>query len=119
MVKGDRNFENLLGYETALAMGVLKIINSVNTVPTVVDKLAGTYDSLFHGIGKMKDVKVKLHIDKTVEPVAQKHRRIPFHLRQKVDQELSRLLEAGIIETVNEPTDWVSPCFTCGYCSKK
>ena len=47
--------------------------------------------------------------DEAVKPVAQKHRRLPFHLRAKVDQELNRLLKAGIIETVDEATEWVSP----------
>ena len=40
------------------------------------------WESIFHGIGKMKDVKVKLAIDKSITPVAQKkHRRVSLHLR--------------------------------------
>ena len=42
-------------------------------------------------------------------PVAQRHRRIPFHLRDKVDAEIQRLIDLDIIERVNGPTDWVSP----------
>ena len=57
----------------------------------------------------MKDVNVKLGIDESVTPVAQKHRRVPFHLRDKVDKELKRLYDAGVIEPVNESTEWVSP----------
>ncbi|CAB4011828.1 Hypothetical predicted protein, partial [Paramuricea clavata] len=60
------------------------------------------------GIGKLKGVKVKLHIDETVVPVAQKHRRVPFHLRDKVEAELSRL-EKATIEAVHSATDWISP----------
>ena len=41
--------------------------------------------------------------------MAQKHRRVPFHLRDKVEAELSRLEETGIIETVDSATDWISP----------
>ena len=37
-----------------------------------LDQLLAFYDDLYHGIGKMKEVKVKLHIDETVKPVAQK-----------------------------------------------
>ena len=29
---------------------------------------------------------VELHIDKTVQPVAQRHRRIPFHLGQQAER---------------------------------
>ena len=60
-------------------------------------------------IGKMKDVTVSLSIDPEITPVAMKHRRIPFHLREKVEQEIQRLLEADVIEMVDEPTEWVSP----------
>ena len=44
-------------------------------------------------------------------PVAQQQRRIPFHLRTKVDKELNRLLEEDIIERVPdmEATEWISP----------
>lgn len=44
-----------------------------------------------------------------MKPAAQKHRRVPFHLRNKVEAELKRPEAAGIIETVDSATDWVSP----------
>ena len=67
------------------------------------------FPNLFNGIGKLKDVEVPLHIDTTVKPVAQRARRIPFHIRKKVDKELSSLEQQGIIEKVDGPTPWVSP----------
>ena len=93
-----------------------KIVNSVSCKDESVegssesvDNILNEYEDIFHGIGKLKNVQVKLHIDKSVKPVAQKHRRVPFHLRSKVDEELDRLLKAGVIEPVSEATDWVSP----------
>ena len=50
----------------------------------------------------MKDFQVHLHIDTSVPPVTQPHRRIPFH-------ELGKLERQGIIEPVDDPTPWVSP----------
>ena len=47
---------------------------------------------------------VKLHVDEDVKPVAQKHRRVPFHLRDKVEAEITRLEEADIIEKVDFAT---------------
>ena len=44
--------------------------------------------------------------------VAQPHRRIPFHLRKKVEDELKLLLEQDIIEKVSGPTPWISPVVT-------
>ncbi len=41
--------------------------------------------------------------------MTQPHRRIPFHLRKKLDTELDKLERQGIIEPVDGPTPWVSP----------
>ena len=41
----------------------------------------------------MKHVKVKLDIEEFVTSVAQKHHRLPFHLRDKVYNALKRLLD--------------------------
>ena len=57
-------------------------------------------ESIFHGITKTKDVRVKSAVDQFVTPVAQKHLRVLFHLRDEVDGELQRLFDAGIIESV-------------------
>lgn len=58
----------------------------------------------------MKRRKVKIHINESVKPVVQNHRRTPFHLRQKVQKEIEKLLEEDIIEKVeNELTPWISP----------
>ena len=54
-------------------------------------------------------MEVKLHIDSSVPPVAQPARRIPFHFRKKVEQELAQLEQQGIIEKVEGPTPFVSP----------
>lgn len=66
------------------------------------------YTHLFQGVGKMRDVEIKLHIDPDVQPVTQPERRIPFHLREKVAAELKRLEENDIIEDATGPTPWVS-----------
>ncbi|KAJ1106052.1 hypothetical protein NDU88_003455 [Pleurodeles waltl] len=74
-----------------------------------LDNLQEEYADLFRGIGCLKDCQVKLHIDKSIEPVALKHRRIAFHLRPQVEAELRKLEEADIIEKVEGPTPCVPP----------
>ena len=44
-----------------------------------MEKLTTEYPQVFQGIGKLKNYEVKLHIDTSVQPVAQPARRIPFH----------------------------------------
>ena len=103
------NHGSLLSYTTARDLGILDIqINQVKDV-TTHDRLCTQYPSLFTGIGQLKGVQVKLHIDPAISPVAQKARRIPFHLRKKVEKELANLQQQNIIERVEGPTPWVSP----------
>ena len=90
----------LLGYTTATDLG--------NTV-SVGRKVFQSYPSLFSGFGKMKNVEVKLHIDESVKPVHQSHRRIPFHQRKNLEACVESLLQQDIIEPSDGPTPWVSP----------
>ena len=59
----------------------------------------------------MNSRQIELLVDKSVKPVAQRQRKIPFHVRAKVDSELNRLQQEDIIEKVpdNDETDWISP----------
>jgi hypothetical protein len=77
---------SLLSYQTATALNLIHIdVNCVNKViandvrPITVNDLVKSHPTLFEGIGKLKNFQVKLHIDETVKPVAQPHRRVPFH----------------------------------------
>lgn len=49
----------------------------------------------------MKGVQVTLYVDNIVEPVAQRARRITFHVCKKVETELHKLEQQGIIEKVD------------------
>ena len=50
-----------------------------------------------------------MHIDTTVQPVAQPLRRPAFSLREKIEKKLDELLHEDIIERVDGPTPWVNP----------
>ena len=57
-----------------------------DNIPKRLRKLVQTYrQSLFtRKIEKLKDTKIKLHINELIQPVAQAERRIPFSLRESV-----------------------------------
>ena len=93
-------------YKTAQDLDLIKIeANNVTHSSQILDE----FEDRFRGIGKLKDFQVELHIDKTVQPVPQSHRRIPFHIRKNVEKELQYLEENDIIEKVEGPTPWISP----------
>ena len=56
----------------------------------------------------MKNTEVKLHIDNSVVPVSQSHRRIPFHERKDLEDCLETLLRQDIIDPADGPTAWIN-----------
>ena len=115
--------KNLLSGTTARALELISINNIEekatatenifeNKIPEhLKEKLVPYKDTVFSGkIGKLKDYQVKLKINDNVKPIAQRERRLPFAIRQQVREELTKLEDEGIIETVvNEATPWISP----------
>ncbi|XP_045771272.1 uncharacterized protein LOC123871475 isoform X2 [Maniola jurtina] len=92
---------DLLGKETAIQLGVLKIGLQINSISNEKPS-----DKVFP---KFKGVTVQIPIDQTVKPVIQPYRRVPIPLEEKVTKKLKELKDADIIEEVNEPSPWVSP----------
>ncbi|XP_048590584.1 uncharacterized protein LOC116613084 isoform X1 [Nematostella vectensis] len=109
----------LLGRELSEALGILKVgvqVNScssdfsaINTQLNSKAALKAKFPNVFHGLGKLKGFKLKLHIDQNIKPVAQPLRRIPFSRRQKVADKLEELEKLGVVEKVNSPTSWINP----------
>ena len=67
VLKGNNG--SLLSYNTAKALRIVNL--HVRHITSPHNKLFEKYPTLYKGIGQLKDVKVKLHIDNTVTPVAQ------------------------------------------------
>ena len=101
----------ILGRESALELGVLKMEEKINSLGmgNFGLQVKQQFPELFKGLGKLKDVEIKFSRDESVQPVSQHLRRIPFHVRKKVEKKLNELLELDVIERVNEATQWVSP----------
>ena len=56
------------------------------------------YPKVFQGVGKLKDFNLHLHVDQNVPPVAQKLRKVPFALREKVSAKIDEFLREDIIK---------------------
>jgi hypothetical protein len=113
-VMSEANSGCVIGRSTATELGMIKIhenINSLRTEDKENIKLKKAYPTVFKGLGKLKGTQLKLNIDETVTPVSQHLRRIPFHVRKKIERKIEQLLQLDIIEKVEDaaPTNWVSP----------
>lgn len=96
----------ILSWKTSQALGLL---TTVHTITSSAKKSEEQYPDLFTGLGCLNDQQVKLHIDKDAQPVAQRYRRVPFHVRKRTEEQLKHDEELGVIEKASGPVPWVSP----------
>ena len=74
------------------------------------DSVASDFMDLFDGVGLMKDHHYKIDLRGANPPFAlATERRVSYHLYEKVQGELQRMVELGVITEINEPTSWCSP----------
>ena len=57
------------------------------------------------GLGELRDVEAKIHIEKDAKPHFLKARKVPFTIRKKVEEELQSL---GVIQPI-QFSDWAAP----------
>ena len=94
----------LLSYSACRSLDLIQIVNQLSSTD-----VTRKFHNVFNGVGKLLNKKVHIHTDTSVKPVAQRSRRIPFHLRPKVEAELQKLIDDDIERVENEPTPWMSP----------
>ena len=106
----------LLGHTTSKALGLLRIglgadVEGACNVDgeDLATILQAKHPKVFDGVGRLKDYKFKLHVDPEVTLIAQKPRRVPFALQEKVTAKVEELIAMDIVERVDGPTSWVSP----------
>lgn len=90
---------NLLSKTTSLDLGILEIHEEAFCVPGEDDIK----------VGKVKNLQVKIHINKDVVPVQQPCRRLPIPLQSVVEDKLNDLLKQDIIELAPLKITWASP----------
>ena len=100
------NTETNISYQTAVQLQIIPTICALSE--NEYEVMRNKYPQVFHGLGKLKDRKIKFHTDENVVPVAQSPRLIPFHVWDQVAKELERLEKMDIIKKVAGPTPWVS-----------
>ena len=72
-------------------------------------QLKSLVPEVFSGkLGKLKNVKIKLNIDTSMQPIRQKQRHTPFHIRDKVGEKLKSMEHDGVLRRVTGPTPWIS-----------
>ena len=71
--------------------------------------MVNEYPKLFSGLGKLQG-EHKIHLKENATPFClATPRRVPLPLMKKVKDEIDRMVDCGVIEQVNDSTDWCAP----------
>jgi hypothetical protein len=104
--------DNLLSFNSCVDLGILdQLINHTYTIETKdgYQAVISKYSTIFTDkLGKLKDFKIKFHINDNIKPFFEKPRRHPIHLKEKLEAKLIQMEKDGIIEDAKGPTPWVS-----------
>ncbi|GBM97787.1 Retrovirus-related Pol polyprotein from transposon 297 [Araneus ventricosus] len=81
-------------------------VNSVNCCKSISNLCK--YNHVFEGLGNLPG-KYRITLCENSVPVVCVTRKVAFSLLEPLKADLDRMVNAGVIEKVTEPTDWVSP----------
>ena len=76
-------------------------VDEVFSLSGDIDGIVDHFPKVFSGVSKWSGYQLKLQIDPEVRPVAQKPRRIPYPLKEKVTRKINELLDLDITEKVS------------------
>jgi hypothetical protein len=93
----DGPSSSLLSWKALQKLNLITVANNLTDQKPEPDILR-EFPTVITGMGTCTCEPVKVMIDESIKPVAQPHRRIPFHVRKQVEQKLHELEEADIIE---------------------
>ena len=99
----------LLGRPAITALRVLSEIAAVGTSCHSVSYVTDKFPTLFNGLGELKGSPYTIRLRENATPFSlSTPRRVPLPLQPAVDAELQRMVDTGVIRSVDQPTDWCS-----------
>ena len=102
-----RHGANLMGLDLITSLGFTFMDSGGATIHQVSSPWEQRWPALFSGLGCISAFTHQPLLRKDIHPVIQPLRRIPLALRDDVSAELTKLLDLGIIESVNA-SPWIS-----------
>ncbi len=72
------------------------------------DELLQEFSDVFEGLGQIKGVEHTIRLKENAIPVVHPPRRVPAKLKNPLKEELTRMVNLGVIEKVDGPTKWVN-----------
>nr|XP_049699920.1 uncharacterized protein K02A2.6-like [Helicoverpa armigera] len=104
------NYVPILGLPTLIKFNLIQRTTKENiySVQTKNFDLLHKYKDVFKGIGEIKHFEYDIQLKEDWQGKIERTRHIPFKLKDKLKEELSKLERLGIISKTEGPTDFVS-----------
>ena len=96
-------------HESLLGRPAIEALELICWQRQIKTDVVGRHPELFKGIGLIKkefSIKLKGKVNPYSVSVP---RRIPIPLRERVEKELTKMKEDGVISPIEKPTDWCAP----------
>lgn len=109
----EEDVQSILGLRDSLKMKLVTFSRDVHHIDTIQDQTLShrvfqEYADLFSDEVGNLPVTYSMKVDPNVTPVVNPPRRVPAAMQKRVKLELERMQALGVIEPVDEPTEWVS-----------
>ena len=101
----------ILGLKACQELNLIQRVNEMKltTTESIMQEYADVFDNKTLGC---LPVQHTINLKEDAKPVIHAPRKIPVAIPSKVKEELDRMQHLGVIEPVEEPTDWVSSMVT-------
>jgi hypothetical protein len=103
----EEEAQPILGLEACISLGLVKRMHQMEVTASSKEDIVHKFKDVFEGVGQVPG-EYKIELKANAQPVIHAARRVPLSLHKKLRQSLDKLVEGGIIEKVQKPTDWVS-----------
>lgn len=116
----EQDCEPILAGKAAEQLGIIRFATQPNILQPMnmiqseqkseVQNIVKEHCSVFQGTGKLKNHQVILYVDKSVKPVVEPARTIPYHQQDRVDEIIKEMIQEDIIEERPQGTQvsWIS-----------
>ena len=99
----------VLGLQACLRLELIKLVLFLSSNKRLTkENILQDYSHLFTGLGELKG-DTTIHLKEGAPPTIHSPRRVPHALKDRLKEELDKLVNTKVITKVTEPTEWVNP----------
>ena len=101
----SKEVQPILGLKDCTSLGLVQRVHTIQVPDLSKEMIQVEFPDIFKGLGNIG--KYRITLKENAIPVIHQARRVPHSLRDKLKRSLDANLKCGVLQKVDEPTDWV------------